>query len=223
MGPADFFNLTPSMGWGAILAFLGGMTMLALTPGPAFFASTARALVGGFWNGAGIMVGALFADLTYMVLAVLGMAWVATQMGDAFIWVKIIGGAFLVLMGLRLFFESPEKTAQKAAKQTSFSKAMFEGWVLTISNPKVLVFYASFVPAFVDMSQVTIADLGIMIFISLFPGSAIDFFYVWIAARAREFFKNPTARKRLNYIGGAVLMAVGVFLAVSKVTPNGGL
>jgi threonine/homoserine/homoserine lactone efflux protein len=205
-----------TMTWPAILAFAGGMFVLAISPGPAFFAATARAITGGFGAGAGIMVGAFFGDVFYLILAIFGMAWVAAQMGDAFIWVKIGGGLFLVIMGLKLFFERPEASLLKAGRPTGFARSVLEGMLLTMSNPKVLVFYASFVPAFVDMSRVTVADAGIMVSISLLVGSTIDFGYVWLAAAARRFFQSVKARLWLNRVGGGVLAGVGIALASSR-------
>ena len=208
------FDVTMSLP--AILAFAGGMFVLAISPGPAFFAATARALTGGFWSGAGIMVGAFLGDVVWLIAAIFGMAWVATQLGDAFIWVKIGGGLFLIWMGIKLFLERPERTMARAGKKTSLGRSILEGTLLTISNPKVVVFYASFVPAFVDLTKVTLADVGIMVGISFFVGSTIDFFYVWLAAAARRWFQSVKARKWLNRAGGSVLVAVGAALANSK-------
>ncbi|MEO0497912.1 MAG: LysE family translocator [Pseudomonadota bacterium] len=208
------FDVT--MTWPAILAFAGGMFVIAISPGPCFFAATARAITSGFGAGASIMLGAFFGDVLYLILAIFGMAWVAEQMGDAFVWVKVAGGIFLVIMGVRLFFERPEKSLAKAGRSTGFARSLLEGALLTISNPKVLVFYASFVPAFVDMSGVTLADAAIMVAISFFVGSGIDFFYVWLAAAARKFFQSMRARRWLNRAGGTVLTGVGIALAAGR-------
>ncbi|MEO0636035.1 MAG: LysE family translocator [Pseudomonadota bacterium] len=205
-----------TMTWPAILAFSGGMFILAISPGPAFFAATSRAITGGFMAGAGVMVGAFLGDVIWLVLAIFGMAWVAAQLGDAFIWVKIGGGIFLIIMGVRLFLERPEKSAMRLQKGAGFGRSIVEGALLTITNPKVVVFYASFVPAFVDMAGVTIADAAIMVGISFFIGSSIDFFYVWLAAAARRFFQSVRARMWLNRAGGTVLAGVGVALAASR-------
>ncbi|MEM1364637.1 MAG: LysE family translocator [Pseudomonadota bacterium] len=204
------------MSTAAILAFAGGMFVIAISPGPCFFAATARAITSGFGAGAAIMLGAFFGDVVYLMLAIFGMAWVAEQMGDAFVWVKIAGGVFLIITGIRLFLEKPENSLAKAGRPTSFARSLLEGALLTISNPKVLVFYASFVPAFVDMSGVTLADAAIMVGISFVVGSGIDFFYVWVAAVARRFFQSIKARKWLNRAGGSVLAGVGVALASSR-------
>ncbi|MEN0087224.1 MAG: LysE family translocator [Pseudomonadota bacterium] len=209
-------SMEVTMSAAAILAFAGGMFVLAISPGPCFFAATARAITGGFGAGASIMLGAFLGDVIYLVLAIFGMAWVADQMGDSFIWVKILGGVFLVIMGIRLFFERPETSLAKAGRPTSFARSLLEGALLTFSNPKVLVFYASFVPAFVDMSGVTLADAAIMVSISFVVGSGIDFFYVWLAAAARKFFQSMDARRWLNRAGGTVLTGVGVALATSR-------
>lgn len=208
------FDVTMSAA--AILAFAGGMFVIAISPGPCFFAATARAITSGFGAGASIMLGAFFGDVIYLLLAIFGMAWVAEQMGDAFVWVKIAGGVFLVIMGIRLFFEKPETSLAKAGRPSGFARSLVEGALLTISNPKVLVFYASFVPAFVDMSGVTVADAAIMVGISFVVGSGIDFFYVWLASAARRFFQSMKARLWLNRAGGTVLTGVGVALAASK-------
>lgn len=196
------------------LAFAFAMFVLAATPGPAFFAVTTRAITGGTISGMGMVVGVILGDLVYFSLALLGMATIAETMGDTFIWIKLAGGAYLVWLGFKLWFQAP--TSLGEIQQTfsrGFLKNAMEGLVVNLANPKATIFFAAIVPSFVDLANLTSFDVAILISIIVIVGLLTDGFYVFLAAKARHFFRSHQAQIRLNRIGGATMASVGIVVA----------
>lgn len=190
------------------------MFVLAATPGPAFFAVTTRAMTGGTLAGMGMVVGVILGDLIYFSLALYGMAKIAETMGDTFIWIKLAGGAYLFWMGFKLWFQTPAEAREtQSFSARGFLKGVVEGLIVNLANPKAIIFFAAIVPSFVDLANLTGFDTVILISIITIVGLLTDGFYVFLAAKARNFFSSQKAQIRLNRIGGATLATIGVAIA----------
>ena len=81
--------------------------------------------------------------------------------------------------------------------------------LLTLGNPKVILFYLGLLPTFVDLSELGIADIGLLavMFISILGGTLSA--YAYAAARARLLFRSKRAMKRVNRGAGIVLAGTG--------------
>lgn len=112
----------------SMLSLALAMLILAASPGPGVFATVARSLASGFrptlWLIAGIVAG----DTMYLLFAVFGLSAFARQFGELFVLIKLLGGAYLIWLGLQIFFsksspEDPEKARGKAPPQETSSPA----------------------------------------------------------------------------------------------------
>ncbi len=88
------------------------------------------------------------------------------------------------------------------------------GLVITLSNPKVILFYCGFLPTFLDLSALTLIDLVIVVTIITLVLGCVLGTYAFLASRARRLFTNQLAVRRLNRTAGGVMMAAGITIAV---------
>ena len=136
-----------------VLALAGAMFILAVTPGPGVFATVARSLASGFSHAAMVVAGIVCGDLLFLLLAIYGLSFIADLLGSLFSLVKYVGGLYLVYLGLRIWFSSPQLSQVQGVHELSWKNNFLSGLVITLGNPKVMLFYLGFLPSFLDLQQ----------------------------------------------------------------------
>ena len=195
--------------------FAVAMLVLAASPGPGVFATTARAMASGFKPALAVIWGIVLGDIIFLLFAAFGLSMVARALGNLFFIVKICGGAYLVWLGIKIWLQKPELVQSHQNSSTrSYWGNFFSGLIITLSNPKVILFYCGFLPTFLDLSALTIIDLALVVAIITAVLSGVLITYAYLASRARKMFTNERAVKRLNRAAGGVMVAAGVVIAV---------
>lgn len=197
----------------SFLALATAMIVMAIIPGPAVFSITSSSLVGGFKRGVYMTAGLILADYVFILLAISGLAIVAEVMGAAFVIIKYLCAAYLVWMGWSLF---TAKASEPNFEQTEQKKgsAIITGFVLLFSNPKAIIFYAAFFPAFVDIQNVTTLDvLGIMLCATLAFGS-VNLGYAYLAAKASKLVSTTKRMNIMQKSAGAVMAITGLSIVL---------
>ena len=195
--------------------FAVAMFILAASPGPGVFATTARAMASGFRPALGVIWGIVLGDIIFLLFAAFGLSMVARALGNLFFIVKICGGVYLVWLGIKIWLQKPDPVQDRhnagyRSKWGNFAS----GLIITLSNPKVILFYCGFLPTFLDLSTLTIVDLVLVVAIITAVLSCVLIVYAYLASRARRIFTTERAVKRLNRTAGGVMVAAGVTIAV---------
>ncbi len=195
--------------------FAMAMLILAASPGPGVFATTARAMSSGFRPALAVIWGIVLGDIIFLLFAAFGLSVVARVLGNLFFIVKIGGGGYLVWLGIKIWLQKPEpdQDRQQAAISRSKWGNFASGLIITLSNPKVILFYCGFLPTFLDLSALTIVDLALVVVIITAVLSGVLITYAYLASRARKIFTRDKAVKRLNRAAGGVMIAAGVAIA----------
>ncbi len=194
--------------------FAVAMLILAASPGPGVFATTARAIASGFRPALAVIWGIVLGDIVFLLFAAYGLSMVARALGNLFFIVKVCGGAYLVWLGIKIWIQKPEPV-QNHHNSVNRSKwgNFVSGLIITLSNPKVILFYCGFLPTFFDLSALTIVDLAIVVAIITAVLSGVLITYAYLASRARRILTTQRAVKRLNRAAGGVMVAAGVAIA----------
>ena len=197
------------------IGFSVAMLVLAASPGPGVFATIARALASGFRPSFAVICGIVLGDVIFLLFAAFGLSMVARALGNLFFIVKICGGAYLIWLGVRIWLQKPEPvTGNQNQNIHSYWGNFATGLVITLSNPKVILFYCGFLPTFLDLSALTFLDLVIVVTIITVVLGCVLGAYAFLASRARRMFTNQQAVKRLNRAAGGVMVAAGIAIAV---------
>ena len=147
----------------AWLAFVVALTLLGLSPGPAFAAVMVTAISRGWPAALAMSVGVGLGDVVFLLFAIFGLAAVAALLGEFFALVKLAGAAYLIYLGIRLWRHPPD-LALSAAGQAAGRRRLgpfLGGFALTMGNPKAIGFYLGFLPAFMDLTALSAADVGL--------------------------------------------------------------
>lgn len=197
-----------------VIAFASAMFLLAITPGPGVFATISRALSSGFSNAAIVVLGIVFGDIIFLLLAIFGLNAIASILGDFFILVKYLGGIYLLFLGYKILTSKEKDTDVKAVLELSWKKNFITGLLITLSNPKVILFYLGFLPTFVNLQTLSTLDIVIISLIVTFILSGVMLFYAYSASGARSLFKSKKAKRKMNIAAGSVMITAGGALII---------
>lgn len=198
----------------SLFAFAVAMFVLAATPGPAFFALTARSMSSGVKAGAGVATGVAVADLFYFVLALLGMTTLSHAVGNAFIILKIAGGAYLVWIGIQMLRIKPvQESVSEAVTSCGYFDGLWEGLTVNLTNPKAIIFFAAILPTFFYLPAIGMIDSVIIALVIVFVGGVTDLVYVLLASRLIMWMKSDKAQTMINRVCGVTLIGVGAGVA----------
>ncbi len=197
------------------IGFFVAMLILAASPGPGVFATVARALASGFRPALAVIGGIVLGDIIFLLFAAFGLSMVARALGNLFFIVKICGGAYLIWLGIKIWLKDPEPLSDTPANGKRSRWGNFvSGLVITLSNPKVILFYCGFLPTFLDLSTLTALDLAIVVAIISTVLVGVLGSYAYLASRARNMFTRKRSVRRLNRAAGGVMVTAGVAIAV---------
>ena len=197
----------------SILTFALGMFVLALAPGPGVAAVVARALSAGLLAATGVITGLVIGDVIFMSLALAGLSALASAAAPVFAIVKYLGAAYLFWLGYKAF--TAPAAAIRATDTTPVSpmRELGMGLLVTLGNPKPILFYGALMPTFLDVANATIAD-GIVLAIIIAAVSCLVLGgYALLAHRTRRLLDTPRALRRLNQATGAVMISAGAAIA----------
>ncbi|WP_316360108.1 LysE family translocator [Devosia sp.] len=198
-----------------LIPYLGACFLLAIVPGPTVTVIVANALARGTGAGLAIVAGTQAGFLVMTLVVALGMQALVAFMGWAFDWIKLIGAAYLVWLGWKMWRSNGELGEARAERTKSRLAMAVEGFLVILSNPKALIFLGAFLPQFVDVTQPTFPQVMILgLFFMLVAGST-DAIYAIIAGRARGLLSAARVRV-ISRVSGLILMAGGVWLALQK-------
>lgn len=194
------------------IALFGAMLLFAASPGPGLFAIVSRSLASGFNHAFVMVLGIILGDIIYLLMAIYGLSFIAELMGSFFIIVKYIGGAYLIYLGYQIFTAKVQEHNITGVKEISWKANFFSGLFICLGNPKVIVFYLGFLPAFMELGSLTNIDIVITVSIVTLSLTIVLLAYAYLAAKSRKVFKSEKAMQKLNYGSGGVMMGAGVVL-----------
>ncbi|QBG36488.1 LysE family translocator [Litorilituus sediminis] len=188
------------------------MFVVAIVPGPAFLAIASASATEGFKRGIYMTSGLLLADYVFIILALSGLSYVAELLGEAFVLIKYLCAAYLLWIGLSLILAKATNTTEQAPEKSKHT-AILAGFLLTLSNPKAIIFYVALFPAFVDINSITLIDtLGIMICATLAFGS-VNITLAYTTAKASQYVCSSSKSGIMQKCAGLVMAGTGLTVA----------
>jgi threonine/homoserine/homoserine lactone efflux protein len=199
----------------SIISLAIALFILAVTPGPGVLATVGRSLSSGFKPAAFFVLGIVFGDLFFLTFAILGLGIIASSMGKFFIIIKILSGGYLIHLGAKLLFNPPGNVDVVIKKNDDLTfRNTLSGFGLTLSNPKTILFYISFLPTFMNITSFRLNDFFIAsteVFIVI---GGVLLGYAYLTGYVRKFINNPKYIRRMNRASGLLLAGIGVAVVV---------
>lgn len=203
------------------LAFVITVLVIAATPGPAVALILRRAGLHGLRAAVPTVLGLELGLFLWALAVGAGLAALVTASQTAFLVLKVVGAGFLVFLGVRAIRQGWALRDQHGYDPLplvapSSRGAFMEGLIVQLANPKAAIFLFAFYPQFLPADTLTLgsaATLGLLqvaIELPLYIGLAA------LVGSARTWFTQTRVRRRLEYTSGAVLVALGLRVAVGE-------
>jgi threonine/homoserine/homoserine lactone efflux protein len=196
--------------------FLAISALLIVAPGPDMVLVARNTLRGGRRSGIATGVGVTLGLLVWTAAATVGLAALLRASEPAFIGLKIVGSLYLVYLGVRSLWDAFRGTARGGCTVRSSRTALREGLISNLGNPKIAVFFTSFLPQFVRGTHPSFAALLVLGLLFGALGLAWLTVYSVLVARAGDFLRRSAIRRALDGVTGAVLIGLGARLALER-------
>lgn len=196
------------------LTFFLAIFIFGITPGPGVFAILAKAMIEGSRACFLLALGMTLSDIIYLVLACMGLAVIAEHWSGLFTAIRWAGATYLCYLGWKLW-TTPVKTEASAAPTTQRSSFMnfLQGFLISASNPKVILFYIAFLPSFMELTALTHEDILIAAGLTLIALMLGLMLIAHLASIARKVLRSERGIQTLNRSAGSIMIAAGVYLA----------
>jgi len=206
------------MSIGTWLAFVGATLILLFIPGPTVTLVVGYAIARGRASAIATALGVALGDFTAMSLSLLGLGAILAASATLFTAVELVGATYLVYLGYKLW-TAPVNASTSEAIETRLAshKDMFlHAFAVTALNPKSILFFAAFVPQFIDKHEALQPQLLVLVstYVTLALLNAL--IYALIAAQARNLLRKPSILRTVNRAGGGILMGAGVAAAFTR-------
>lgn len=199
----------------SLLTFVIAAFVIAVVPGPVVTVIVASSLSRGTRAGLGIIAGTQVAGATMILVVAAGLEAIVAVMGQAFDWIKLIGAAYLVWLGINMVRASGRLESAGPARARRFGGYVVQGFLVNWANPKSLFFFGAFLPQFVDLSAPAFPQILLLGVLFLVVAGLTDSFYAVLAGRARHLVTAPRVRL-LNRVSGTLLIAGGTWMALQR-------
>jgi threonine/homoserine/homoserine lactone efflux protein len=196
-----------------LLAFLAVCLLVICTPGQDTALTVRNALVGGgragVWTAAGVVIG----QAVWAVAAATGVAGLLRASEPAFLAVKIVGVGYLLYLAVQAFRSAWRGAEPEPVGAANVQwKALRQGLISNLGNPKTAAFFVSLLPQFADSFAAMLA-LGLIMCMLTFGWLVL---YGVVVARARRLLMRRRARRVLDAIAGSVFVALGARLTLQQ-------
>src|SRR2546423_3539401 len=197
------------------LAFVVACIALALLPGPVVTLVIANGLRHGtraaLTNIAGVQAG-----LAIVIgIVAIGLTSLMATMGYWFDWVRFAGAAYLVWLGIKLIRSPVEGVKGDAPPPPPRGGFFLQGFLVLLSNPKVLVFFGAFIPQFMDRRKPHVRQVALLGVTFMVTAPMTDVVYALLAGRARKFFSARRTRL-VSRVSGGFMIGGGIWLALTR-------
>jgi RhtB (resistance to homoserine/threonine) family protein len=197
----------------ALLPFLAISILLIAIPGPDTAVVTKNALLGGRRGGVLSALGVSTGLTVWTFAAALGIATLLRASEAAFLALKIAGALYLIWIGIQMLRARDPLAESTGPRTTSGAKALRQGLLSDLGNPKIAVFFTSFLPQFVHDGAVF---LPLLVLGGLFAVLTLAWLaaYALLIGRSSALLRRPGVRKVVDRVTGVVLIAFGLRLAL---------
>jgi len=195
------------------LGFVIASTILITIPGPNVSLIVANSIAYGTRYGLLTVAGTSSAIVVQLALTTLGLAATLDVLAGWFEWIRWIGVAYLLYLGVRQWVAAPVDLTRTKPQPRSFRAIALRGFLISLTNPKTLLFYGAFFPQFLSPDAPIAPQIVLLCLTFLVIAAGFDSAWALLAGRVRGVL---AIRGRLrNRLSGGFLLGAGIGLALA--------
>ncbi|MBN2059350.1 MAG: LysE family translocator [Deltaproteobacteria bacterium] len=197
------------------VAFIVATTIMIALPGPSVFLTVAHSISFGWQRAIATVAGETMGIAVQLAVAAIGLTSLLNAVSEAFECLRWAGAAYLVYLGIKQW-RSASQPLEIDPSSVSKKNLFVQGLVITIPNPKSLIFIAAFLPQFMDTAR----PLGLQ-FAFIVPTFLVITFTVtsvWslVAGTVRGFLRNQRAFQSVSRTAGGLMIIAGMGLSMAR-------
>lgn len=207
-------------GWSLMVAFFAASIVLAVTPGPGVIYVVTRTLAQGRTAGLASVAGVALGNLGNAIGASIGLAALFAISSLAFIVVKYAGAAYLVYLGVKAL-RAPVAVAEEAGFGPARLRLIFrDGLVVALLNPKTTIFFAAFLPQFMNPAGPAMTQSIALGAIFVVIASVTDSLYALAAGAIAPLLSRMRGAGSVgHYVTATTFIGLGIFAAAAGERP----
>ncbi|UXH78047.1 LysE family translocator [Roseateles amylovorans] len=189
---------------------------LSLTPGPNSLLVLAHGAMHGHRRTLWTVAGGALGFTSLIALSMLGISALLQTASSALLVLKVIGGAYLIWLGIQLWRAPAIRLAPSAAGAARASaRSLFrQGLLSAISNPKVLLFYGAFLPQFIDPNRDLLLQFSQLAATFVLVEAMVEILIASLAHRVRPWLER--SGRRFNQVCGTLFALMGAALPMTR-------
>ena len=204
---------------GHLLTFTLIATIIIVIPGPSVLFVIGRALAHGRRTALASVVGNAIGAYVLVVLVSVGAGTLVERSATLFFALRLAGAAYLVYLGVQAWRHrrSMRAVLDRAAPDRGRRRAIWDGFVVGVTNPKTIVFFGAVLPQFIDRGAGN-APAQMLVLGLIFVVIALVSDSIWglVASTARSWFaRSPRRLEAVGGVGGLALVGLGITVAAT--------
>lgn len=194
---------------------------LIILPGPDTAITTKNTLMFGKTGGFKTTFGICCALMIHTIAAVAGLSALIVKSAFLFSVIKYVGAIYLIYLGVKVMAsirksEAADRVGTTAVKSKTYKSGFLQGFFTNLLNPKIAVFFLTFLPQFLAPGHNTFIPFFIMGGTYLLLTAVWFIFYILLIDHVSSFMKKPSTERFVQAITGIVLIGFGLKLAIEK-------
>lgn len=191
------------------------LAILAAIPSISVLLVSSRAAVYGFSHGVAVAGGIVLADILFISIALYGMSLLLPLIGPWELLIRVLAAAYLFWLAILLWRQKALKqNALQVDQRISLKSSFLMGFIVTLADHKALLFYMGFFPAWIEISELTITDTGVIFLVMFIAVGGVKCIYAFLAATAgQSYFKQ--GHHYFNKLAAILLVGVGALIVFS--------
>ncbi|WP_257348748.1 LysE family translocator [Pseudalkalibacillus decolorationis] len=200
--------------------FLLTAFLMNITPGTDTMYIVSRSASQGVKAGVYSVLGISTGSFVHTILAAIGLSVILTTSVVLFTVIKLVGAAYLIYLGVRMVIQKTSNLELSRTKNMSLKKIYTQGLITNVTNPKVALFFISFLPQFISSNN----DYGPLPFIILGLSFVVTgtiwclLVAVFSSYATKKLRNNPKLEFILNKVTGIIFIGLGIKLLETKAT-----
>ena len=195
------------------LAYVIACAVIIIVPGPNITVIIANSVRHGTRAGLANVAGTQAGMALVLAVLIAGLASVMTFISQWFDLLRLVGAAYLIWLGIKLWCSDGKIIAGEAKPVKG--GFFLQGFLVAVTNPKILLFFGAFIPQFVDPSTGAIYQLSLLGLTFMAVATILDSCYALLAGKAGRWLSQSRVRL-VERISGVALIGGGLWLALAR-------
>ncbi len=197
------------------LAFVVATAIMIALPGPSVLLTVAHSISFGWQRALATVAGESAGIAVQLVVAATGLTSLLSAVAEAFEWLRWGGAAYLVYLGIKQWHSAGEPVRLDIPQITK-TNLFVQGLVITIPNPKSLIFIAAFLPQFIDASRPLELQFAIIVPTFLAITFTVTSTWALAAGKTSGFLRSRRTFKTVMRTAGGMMVIAGAGLAMAR-------